>query len=210
MMRLFLGLPVPLEVAHLLVERTAQAPARLNRARLPLAEDLHLTLRFFGAVDESRVGDMQRALDTLHQPAFPLTLVGVDAFRSVGAIFAALAPSLELAALAEALNEALAWRGFARDLRPFHPHVTLARVRRAVPQAELARWSGVWAPIVFVADQLVLFQAPDSRATTETEAANPPAPPQDSLAGGVRYNRLYTLPLTSAKREAGARPQPTP
>lgn len=160
-MRWFVGLPVPPSVAHELVDRASHARVPLEKARLATAEDLHLTLRFFGELTESRIAGVISALTPIRQESFPVELTGVGAFRSVGAIYAAVAPSNGLDLLAEAVNEALAWRGVPRELRPFHPHVTLARVRRAMPQVELERWSKTWQPISFVADRLALFHSRD-------------------------------------------------
>ena len=176
-MRWFLGIPVPPGIARELADRTAHAPVAIGRARLLAAEDLHLTLRFLGELTEARVAAVLTALQPLRQAAFQIDLTGVGAFRSVGAVYAAVLPSRELAALEEAVNETLSWHGFPRELRPFHPHVTLARVRRALPLAQLDRWCATWVPLHFKADRLALFCSRDRvRSFVEDQAEHASGP----------------------------------
>ena len=207
-MRWFVGIPVPLATAREMAGRAAHAPVAMDRARLLSGEDLHVTLRFFGEIAETRLEAIAAALLPLRQPAFAVELDGVGAFRSVGAIYAAVAASEALRTLAEAVNESLAWHGFPRELRPFHPHVTLARVRRAMPHAELARWSEAWAPMRFVADRVAIFRSRD-HATSSVENRNLRVTGpwmRKELAGGMRYARPFDSATSLQGRWKAFRP----
>ena len=97
---------------------------------------MHLTIRFLGEIDESRAADAGRAMDdaVLRGRRFPLQLRGTGTFpnaRFPRVLWVGTAPSAELEALSTRLEDALAALGFEREPRPFHPHLTLGRVRSA-------------------------------------------------------------------------------
>jgi len=98
--------------------------------------NLHLTLKFLGAVPEERIDAIVAALTRsgLDLRPFEARLHGLGAFpsatrpRIVWAGVTEGAP--EMVELARRVDTALAELGFAREERPFSPHVTLGRVRR--------------------------------------------------------------------------------
>lgn len=123
--------------------------ARLRRVlpsvRWGVPDSMHLTLAFLGELDDERLAAVEEAAkETAHtvQP-FSLRVTGLGAFGPTYAprvIWAGLAGDLpRLSQLQQALAAALAVRGFARDERPFSPHLTLARVRERLPIAEVGR-----------------------------------------------------------------------
>lgn len=98
-------------------------------------ENFHLTLKFLGGVDEARVTAVAGALHEAAAPhaAFDIEIVGLGAFPSATrprVLWAGVRAGHDaLAALADAVDGALARLGFPREERAFSPHVTLARVR---------------------------------------------------------------------------------
>jgi 2'-5' RNA ligase len=94
---------------------------------------LHLTLRFLGATPEDRVASAAAALAEATKTArpFEVLLAGSGAFPSASsprALWLGIeAGGQELAALARALDAALASRGWPSDPRPFRAHLTFAR-----------------------------------------------------------------------------------
>ncbi len=134
-LRLFTAVFLPADVARA-VDR-ALAPLRdAIDARWVPRDKLHITLRFFGAVDAGRVDAMKAAL--LHTASdfgpFTLRVRGAGAFP---------APSRArvlwvgvdddngaLAALASAVERTAVQLGFSPEKRAFRPHVTVARARR--------------------------------------------------------------------------------
>ncbi len=96
--------------------------------------NLHVTLKFLGAVAPSRLETLAERLRTIAraQPPFMLTVAGVGAFPSVAhprVLWVRVAADV-LAGLAADVDRACAAEGFAPEARPFHPHVTLGRVRQ--------------------------------------------------------------------------------
>jgi len=120
----------------------ALAPLRERRERLPVKwvrpENIHLSLKFLGDVEETRetelVAALQRAAGSRTEPR-PLTLqisgFGVfPDYRRPNVLWAGVTadPGLEL--LQHGVEQAFAPLGFPTEARAFRPHVTLGRATR--------------------------------------------------------------------------------
>jgi len=98
-------------------------------------DNVHLTLKFLGGVEASRLDAVAAALRAAvaERAAFHLVLRGLGAFPSAGRPRVLWAGVGEGAAamgdLAGRVDAALAPLGFPRELRPFAAHATLGRVR---------------------------------------------------------------------------------
>ncbi len=99
------------------------------------AQPSHVTLEFLGDVPEARAGEIAAALAdaAADVPPFDVAVSGVGAFPSTvnpRVVYVGVSVGgASLVALARAVGEALRPLGFAPELRPFVPHVTLLRVR---------------------------------------------------------------------------------
>lgn len=135
-MRLFVAVNLPPE------ERSAafRAAAPLRDARLPVRwvaeQGLHITLKFLGEVDRGLVGALGSALSDAVGGArpFEIWLGGFGAFPSLTrprVLWFGIErhPALEL--LANDVEHAVGPFGFAPELKPFQPHLTLGRAARA-------------------------------------------------------------------------------
>lgn len=106
--------------------------------------NLHVTLKFLGAVEEPRMPDVERALGEAAAgvTAFDLTLRGLGAFPSVARPRVIWAGATEgapaLAGVAASVERALSPLGFPTEARPFSAHVTLGRVRTPRRNPKLA------------------------------------------------------------------------
>ncbi|MBI5650121.1 MAG: RNA 2',3'-cyclic phosphodiesterase [Chloroflexi bacterium] len=125
----------------------ADAQTQLQRERAGkfvrwVAPDhIHLTLKFLGDVAAERMNDLQNALvgACAGFAPFDLEIARAGAFpntRRPNVIWVGLQGEIEIAArLAQKIDDACNARGFAREDRPFAPHLTLGRVKRdASPQ----------------------------------------------------------------------------
>ena len=138
MIRLFAAVPVPAAIAQGLARRQTG----LEGARWRTAEQLHVTLRFFGEIREDLARDLDGELSTLGGGAFEIVLQGAGAFGEGGdinAIWAGVAESPELKRLAKACETAARRAGLKPDTRNFRPHVTLAYLKRPDPD-RVAAW----------------------------------------------------------------------
>jgi len=122
--------------------RVQRQLGEMNRAVKAVAADQqHVTLKFLGDTQPQRIADVARVLSDviLAHHAFCTRLFGVGAFPHAerpSVIWAGLDEAETLCEIASDLEARLEEFGFAREGRAFHPHLTLARIKRR-PPAEL-------------------------------------------------------------------------
>lgn len=129
MLRLFAALAVPEDVA---ADLGAMQRGVAGAQWSPL-ENLHITLCFYGDVDERRAEDLDEALAEISAPRFSLMLKGAGFFGKADphALYAGIAESAPLRALAGACERAARRVGVKTDTRKYTPHVTLAYLSHA-------------------------------------------------------------------------------
>ena len=95
-------------------------------------ESYHLTVRFAGAVDPEVLGAWSDLLAAIEFEPFALKLSGVGTFggRNPFVLWVGIEESPELAELAHRHDAAAMRAGIEPEHRPFHPHLTIARLRR--------------------------------------------------------------------------------
>jgi len=137
MIRLFVGLSLP--------ERDRRALSRLQcglkNARWVAADNLHVTLRFIGTVDESQAEDYATALDDVLAQPFDLRVKGVGTFgRPPHNLWAGVAdqPAGVLAHLQARVESVLVRAGLPPEGQKFSPHVTLARLKKSTHPGPVA------------------------------------------------------------------------
>jgi RNA 2',3'-cyclic 3'-phosphodiesterase len=130
-MRLFIGIGLPAPVAETLANSASRlitlSPAA--RIRWTPPANMHITLSFLGQVHPARLDVIQQALATIHAPRIRLELNGFGTFERAGVLFADVKPTPALLTLAEQVTTAMQNCGFPREVRPYSPHITLARFR---------------------------------------------------------------------------------
>jgi 2'-5' RNA ligase len=102
---------------------------------------IHLTLKFLGNIPSKRVTEISGAIEEATQGVSPfhLEISGLGVFpslRQVRVLWVGVGGELDkLSRLQQDIESALAAVGFAREERPFVPHLTLARIKEgASPQ----------------------------------------------------------------------------
>ncbi len=160
MMRLFVALPLPVDVrARLGALQSGLAGARWIDQGL-----MHITLRFIGEVSEVDARDLSDALDGIDVPVFDLTLNGVGYFERRGVahtLWAGIQRDEALMRLQAKVESAVVRAGQPREQRKFAPHVTIARLRD-VPVDRLGHWLEDLGPVAqtpFTVDRFILFQS---------------------------------------------------
>jgi len=142
-MRCFLAIELPVEIS----DRLAQLGARLRRcpvrATWVRAEHMHLTLRFLGETDDDACGAVVAHLRACMRgvAVFELHVQGAGAFpnaRRPSVVWAGAGPLTGALETVQArCEEAARLAGLAPESKPFHPHITLARVKDRQPSPEL-------------------------------------------------------------------------
>lgn len=160
MIRLFVAIPLPAELRR----RLASLCSGVRDVRWVAEENLHLTLRFIGEVEEPQVDDIAAALHGVRCAPFALSLTGVGHFESgrrVRVLWAGVEPSAALTLLQERVESALRRAGVAPDSRRFTPHVSLARPRAAAPHrvGDWLRQNALFRAEAFTVGRFVLFES---------------------------------------------------
>jgi len=201
--RLFLAINLPPEVRQEIVAATAQLRDMLPRLAWVREPLLHLTLKFLGEQPAERVDDIQAAIAkvaTDHRELL-MTLGGIGAFpnfRRARVVWMGVAHEPRLELLHHDVEMACERVGFELDGRPFRPHLTLARVRRAMDEGDARVLSRVAKQIDYQTDFIVrsieLMQStlPDG-ATRESEHTDEAPGP----AAASRYEALVSAALRS-------------
>ena len=105
---------------------------RIRGVRWLPAEQLHLTMSFIGQVEAQLQERLRAALATVRVPPFFLPIQGVGAFggERPTTVWAGIGRGHpHLFALHKHIQDAILQSGLEPDLRPFHPHITLGRVK---------------------------------------------------------------------------------
>ncbi len=111
--------------------------------RLVMPENIHITLRFLGDIQASRVDQIHEGMKKVDFSAFDCEVRGLGVFpdmRYARVVWAGIKKgSDELESVANQLEPQLHRLGFRADPKGFSPHLTLARVKTGRNKAELAR-----------------------------------------------------------------------
>lgn len=163
----------------------AQVPSDIRWVR---DEGLHVTMKFLGPVATDRLPDVRHALSQAgaSRAAFTLRVCGLGAFPSLvrPRVLWVGVEGAPLVDLERAITEALVPLGFPRELRPFHPHITLGRINGR------HGWN--------VVHDLVRQHQNDDFGVSPVEALTTYR--SDLGRGGARYSVLWTTALADSTR----------
>jgi RNA 2',3'-cyclic 3'-phosphodiesterase len=176
--------PALAAACRLLARLAARLPP--GDCRWVRGEGLHLTLHFFGELDEGRVGEVLASVSPAAAAAVPfhVALGGLGSFPPRGeprVLWIGVQDGTDpLGALARDCRHRLSEAGFPVEDRPYRPHCTLGRPVAGWSAAAGAAWAAS------VAEEAAL---PSFRAGRLTLFRSRPEP------GGARYSAVAGLPL---------------
>jgi 2'-5' RNA ligase len=130
MIRLFIAIAIPASIKAELAGLGRSLPG----ARPVPVEQMHLTLKFIGEVEDSMFLDVRGALSEISRPQFALWLHGIGTFPPRGnprILWAGVQPTGDLLALRQAIEKKLAEIGIPREKQKYSPHLTLARLNNS-------------------------------------------------------------------------------
>ena len=149
------------------IELSEEAKKGLARLRKELEGDehkfvkwvdtggIHLTLKFLGNIPSKRVTEITEAMGKAAQGISPfhLEISGLGAFpnlRQVRVFWVGIGGEVDkLSGLQQSIDSALAALGFAKEERPFVPHLTLARIREGALPSERRSFGELVGSTVF-------------------------------------------------------------
>jgi RNA 2',3'-cyclic 3'-phosphodiesterase len=138
--RLFVALEIPSTVRQNLATLLNSFRAITKEAHRVRAENLHVTLKFLGEVDEAKVDAVRNALGVIRSDkAVALEFRGLGFFpneKHPRVFWAGMEASPNLKTLAGDIEGGMEKLGIPREKREFSPHLTLARFERPrLPEA---------------------------------------------------------------------------
>ena len=140
MIRLFTALSVPDDVAETLRRRQSGLPG----AKWRTADQLHVTLAFYGEIDERRADDLAAELSRAATGGpFEIALSGVGAFGDAHrshTLWAGVQGGERLSVLAGRCRAAGERAGVAMERRDYRPHVTLAYLKPQTNPDRVGAW----------------------------------------------------------------------
>jgi 2'-5' RNA ligase len=144
--RVFVAIELPASTRQRLKDHIDRLRHALPDARASWSreENLHLTLKFLGDTPVSQIEILSQATKRAASSALPFEMIlkGCGAFPPRGqprVLWIGIEDiSGELIKLQQALEDECAAAGFAREARPFHPHLTIARLRKPHGSQQLA------------------------------------------------------------------------
>jgi 2'-5' RNA ligase len=128
--RAFISIRSPKEV----MAKISSASSTLDRswAKLSREQGMPITLFFFESISTHDVELIIKAMDLVHAEKFSIKVKGVDVFipRSPRVLFASIEQNRGLQELHAGLKTLLEGVGIPVEMRPFTPHITIARMNR--------------------------------------------------------------------------------
>ncbi|MDQ3364576.1 MAG: RNA 2',3'-cyclic phosphodiesterase [Myxococcota bacterium] len=202
--RLFVGIRVSVATANALAGAAETLARRARDAGVDIRwvapVNYHLTLKFLGSTRKATVGALRDVLEAAAAgtPRFTLRAARLGAFASLdkaNVVWAGIqdtSSSGALDLLARQIEQACTGLGFTAESRPYHPHVTLGRLRetRAVRDVVLP-----------LAEQMFGDTPVDSITLFESE----------TKSGSSVYRELHRINFKTVERGArGASERQTP
>jgi 2'-5' RNA ligase len=168
------------------IERVVESGAKNLRPVRP--ETIHLTLKFLGDVPSDRVDDLVETIRPVAgaRTPFGMALSGAGVFPSPARTrvlwLGVGGDTTALRELHSGIEDAVARLGFARDRKPFSPHLTMARMGDRASRADRS----------FAADALASVPHPDG---VEIPVRSISIMRSILGRGGATHHRLAELPL---------------
>ncbi|MBI2608347.1 MAG: RNA 2',3'-cyclic phosphodiesterase [Deltaproteobacteria bacterium] len=132
-MRLFLSIDIDRSVLLKVEEIQKEIKQKVGFNWVP-PENFHITLKFLDAFKKDQVEGLKILLGSIKLPSFKLSLEKLELFPTVSEpkvfIYSLGGDSERLEELHELIEKSCRTLGFAREKRKFHPHLTLARVKK--------------------------------------------------------------------------------
>jgi 2'-5' RNA ligase len=166
-MRTFIAIEVPDDITTALVAMQNELRSIQADVRWEKRENIHLTLRFLGEIEEQGIVAIVNACQetaTEFRP-FTLSLNGSDVFpnaRKPKVLWAGLGGEIEtLSAMQEKLDEKLSAIGMDDDEKGFHPHITIGRVKSIRKVREVIVRAGLYdlPAVPFEVREITVFQS---------------------------------------------------
>lgn len=160
-LRVFAALPIPDEIAGIVDPLLKGVPGAKWRPR----DNFHITLAFFGELDEPVIEELDHELARIDMAPFALKLKGVNHFgkEEPSSLWLGVEAAPELDGLARQCRKAARRAGVAVEKRNYLPHLTVAYIDRE--DLDFAKLQGfeqrlnLFETEAFIADRFYLLSS---------------------------------------------------
>jgi 2'-5' RNA ligase len=171
MLRAFIAIEIPSEIKAGIDLKTSKLRQDTGHfIRWVTHKNIHLTLKFLGALPESRLEEICQAIkmECEKQAAFDIEVTGLGCFpnlRQPRITWVGLAAPISLTQLQGNLEKMTRQMGFPAEQRSFSAHLTIGRVREQITTDELKRLQSALAELKiihigkFTASSVTLFKS---------------------------------------------------
>lgn len=160
-MRLFIAIDFPTPIKNKLSASLEKFKPYIKYGNYSHEENLHLTLKFLGETDPSKIFSIKDAISLAAEgvKGFDMILQKTGAFPSGSkkTVWIGVTAPEDLISLTRKLDDCLSVYGFIRESRPYTPHVTLIREAILDSASELTQLS--MGPFPFHVDGVTLFES---------------------------------------------------
>ena len=166
--RTFIAMEIPGTIISKIRELQDGIKAYGFKIRWVRAENIHLTLKFLGGVEEIKINEIAKAVSKTVKGHSPISLKakGVGVFPGIKrprVLWVGLAGQLEtLVRLQQTLDENLIVLGFPREERPFKGHLTMGRIKNKIDVKKLSDTLMAFRSFeseTFTAGQIILYKS---------------------------------------------------
>jgi RNA 2',3'-cyclic 3'-phosphodiesterase len=189
-LRVFLAAELPSDLCQKMAELQRQLRSNLPEVNWVRPESIHLTLKFLGYVDAAMAEQLLPAMEPVGRSQAPLTLEiqGLGVFphiRRPRILWIGCAGDIpSLLKLVSRIEGALEPLGFPLEEKPYHPHLTLARIKHGNSKVgSVLTHSG-------------LLEQPQTLGALRIERIT--LFRSDVSSFGAEYTSLWTAPLNEA------------
>jgi len=161
MYRLFIAIDLPKPVKN----RLEVLQKHLDGVKWIELQQMHLTIRFLGNVDEELYQKLLSNLKKIRSPSFVYSIKGVGVFPNIHrpkVLWAGVEADDRLSILYQKIEEVVISSGFDPEERDYKPHITLGRVKRRLHSEECQTFLGKHEKLEITdikVDNFILYQS---------------------------------------------------
>jgi len=136
-MRLFIAISLPKKVREIIWEKIKQLKKEFPKVSWIKPDNIHLTLKFLGNVEESKLSEIKKAIVESIKNIHPFNLSFTDfGYFDKGylVVWLGVQPVRELLDLIGRIEDETKKLGFPSEKRVYSPHITLGRGKHLVKE----------------------------------------------------------------------------
>ncbi|GGA82616.1 RNA 2',3'-cyclic phosphodiesterase [Ornithinibacillus halotolerans] len=126
----FIAIPITKELAEEISIWQIDLKEKLAYKNWPYQDDLHITLKFLGEVEDKKLERLRNELKSVQYHDFSITIGSIGTFGKDDrprVLWAGVENTDEVNGLHNKIEEVSASVGFPKENRPYRPHITLAK-----------------------------------------------------------------------------------